>query len=144
MKNHASRVHDERRACGFTLIELIVVVAIVAVLTALAVPSYQRYVQRGHRADAVRTLLEMAACQERVRAESAYYDTSRCLGGRGTAYYRYRYEPVAQKRSLAFRAIASPTTAFREDNCGELHLDQAGNRGISGKQDRLAACWGGR
>lgn len=144
MKNRAERNNVERKRCGFSMIELIVVIAIVAVLTALAVPSYQRYVQRGHRADAVRTLLEMAACQERLRAESAYYDTSRCLGGTDTAYYRFRFEPVDQERSLSFRAVASPTKALEEDNCGELHLDQAGSRGVSGEQGRLAACWGGR
>ena len=133
-----------RPSHGVTFIELVVVVAIMAVLTALAVPSYQRYVQRGHRADAIRVLLEMAACQERVRAETAYYDTNRCVENGGSAHYRFSFEPEGQPQTLAFRAIASPRKLSSDDSCGDLHLDHTGNRGIGGTKDRLAACWGGR
>ena len=133
-----------RSSHGVTFIELVVVVAIMAVLTALAVPSYQRYVQRGHRADAIRVLLEMAACQERVRAEAAYYDTNRCVENSGSAHYQFSFEPEGQSQTLAFRAIASPNGSAGEDGCGDLELDHTGNRGIGGSEDRLMACWGGR
>ena len=133
-----------RQIRGVTLIELVVVVAIMAVLTALAVPSYQRYAQRGHRADAVRVLLEMAACQERVRAETTYYDTSLCMQNSSSEHYRFSFEPGGEMQTLAFRAIASPGKLSRNDPCGDLHLDHTGNRGIGGTEDRLAACWGGR
>ena len=45
---------------GFTLIEVMIVVAIIAILAAIAYPSYQEYVKRAHRADAQRLALEMA------------------------------------------------------------------------------------
>jgi type IV pilus assembly protein PilE len=127
-----------------TLIEIIVVVAIIAVLTALAVPSYQRYAQRGHRADAIRELLEMVACQGRIRAETGYYDSNRCLAQRNNDHYHFRIEPAGQDQLMAFRVIASPSALMAGDNCGDLDLNQAGSRGISGEPERLAACWGGR
>ena len=129
---------------GLTMVELVVVVAIVAILLAVAVPSYQGYLQRGHRADAIRGLMEVASCQERVRSERGFYDTGRCLDHSGTAFYRLSIEPVAQEQSLVYKIVASPLKHDRNDYCGELSLDQAGVRGISGDADQLAACWGGR
>lgn len=129
---------------GLTLVEILVVVLIIALLAALALPSYHRYVERGHRADAVRGLLQIAGCQERVRAGTGYYDTSRCAGGLDTAHYRFRIEPPDEPASLAFTAIASPTGGQHGNDCGFLSLDQSGTRGIGGKPGRLASCWGGR
>lgn len=50
---------------GFTLVEILVVVVIVAVLAAIALPNYQRYIQRGHRAQARAGLLQAAHWMER-------------------------------------------------------------------------------
>lgn len=129
---------------GLTLVEIIVVVAIAAILLSLAVPSYQRYLQRGHRADAIRSMLEVATCQERVRSESGFYDTGHCLGNAETGFYRLRIEPAAQANSLVFKVIASPLKRDRNDYCGDLSLDQAGARGVSGDSDQTMACWSGR
>lgn len=129
---------------GLTLVEIVVVVAIAAILLAVAVPSYQRYLQRGHRADAIRGLMEVATCQERVRSEQGFYDTGRCLDHSETDFYRLRIEPLAQAQSLVYRIVASPLKHDRNDYCGDLSLDQAGVRGISGDADQLLACWGGR
>jgi type IV pilus assembly protein PilE len=129
---------------GFTLLELVIALAVVAILLALAVPAYQRYVQRGERAEAVRLLLSAAACQERVRAQGGYYDTSRCLEGVEASAYEFRIEPPDDSASLAFTVVAEPKQPRGDDPCGSLSLDQAGTRGISGAADSLAACWGGR
>lgn len=127
-----------------TLIEIIVVVAIVAVLTALALPSYRHYVQRGHRAEAVRTLHEMAACQEGVRAETGYYDTRRCQAGAGDGYYRFSISPAGQPDSLSYELTATPVQTDAGDSCGSLSLNHQGTRGVSGDSAAVAACWGGR
>lgn len=60
---------------GFTLVELMIVVAVVAVLAAIAYPSYQEYVMRSRRADAQSLLNEAAARQERWRAQNGAYLT---------------------------------------------------------------------
>jgi type IV pilus assembly protein PilE len=129
---------------GLTLVEILVVVLIIALLAALALPSYHRYVERGHRADAVRKLLQIAGCQERVRAGTGYYDTSRCASGLDTAHYRFRIEPPDEPASMVFTTIASPTGEQHGNDCGSLSLDQSGTRRIGGKHERLASCWGGR
>lgn len=129
---------------GLTLVEVLVVVLIVSVLAALALPSYHRYLQRGHRADAVRGLLQISGCQERIRAGTGYFDTGRCTAGLDTARYRFRIEPPDRNDTLTYTAIATPVVAQAHDVCGELRLDQAGTRGIAGAPGRLADCWGGR
>jgi type IV pilus assembly protein PilE len=127
-----------------SLLEILVVTTIIAVLLSLAIPSYQRYVKRGQRADAIRSLLEITACQERIRASSGYYDTGQCLENRHNGFYRFTLEPAGQAASLAFTAKASPVDRASNDSCGSLSLDQSGTRGITGDSSRLAACWSGR
>ena len=131
-------------ARGLTLVEIIVVVAIVAILLALAVPSYQRHVQRGHRAEAIRSLMEVASCQEIIRAGTGHYDTTRCLEHADTAHYGFRIEPGGEADALFFKVTATPAERRADDDCGSLSLDNTGTRRISGSPDRLAACWGGR
>ena len=128
---------------GVTLIEILVVSAVLAVLLALAVPSYQHYLQRGHRAEAVRALLEAAACQERNRAHTGYYDTTRCLGG-STRYYRLLIEPDGQSKTLSYTLTARPVHRHRDDACGALRLNHAGTRTTSGHSALWADCWSGR
>ena len=129
---------------GFTLIEVLVVLAVIAVLLSIAVPSYRQYVQRGQRADAIRTLLEIAACQERVRAGGGYYDTTRCAATGESAAYRFRLEPPRQSGLLEFTIVASPVNGRPGDRCGDLYLDHAGTRAVSGDPRFTAACWGGK
>ena len=63
-----------RASHGFTLIELMIVVAIVAILAAVALPSYQSYVVRTQRAAATSCLAEMAQFMERVYTTNLRYD----------------------------------------------------------------------
>lgn len=135
------RLGTGRRA--FTLLETVIALAVVAVLLALAVPGYQRYQHRADRAEAVRQLLAAAACQERIRADSGYFDTTRCLDAPAPHAYALRFEPQGETASLVFRVLAEPATAAHAGRCGALSLDQAGSRGISG-DGRLQDCWGGR
>lgn len=60
---------------GFTLIELMIVIVIVGILFAFALPSYERSVLRGHRADAQGILMDMSARQERFLAQNNTYTT---------------------------------------------------------------------
>ena len=129
---------------GMTLVEILVVAAIAAILLAIAVPAYQGYSQRGHRADAVRAMLGAAACQERVRSGSGYYDTTRCTDGLDSAHYVFSMAPPDQETALAFTVIARPVWADANDPCGTLYLDQAGTRGTSGDPGRAAGCWSGK
>ncbi len=77
---------------GFTLIELIVVIAIVGVLVAIAIPSYNSYVKKGRRADAQAGLMALAQAMERVRTDKGSYawangDTNDIAGATAPSIY---------------------------------------------------------
>lgn len=78
--NHPRLVHCQRPR-GFTLIELMVVVAIVAIIAAVALPSYFGSIRKSRRADAVALLNQTAQAQERWRANNATYSSD--LGSTG-------------------------------------------------------------
>ena len=128
---------------GFSLLELVIVLAVIGVLLTLAIPSYQRYTQRAHRAEAIRMMLAMADCQERVRASTGFYDTSSCGEGINSDSHKLRIEPPDNVASLEFTIIAQLRQGSN-DACGNLSLDQAGTRDISGNQAAVSKCWGGR
>jgi type IV pilus assembly protein PilE len=128
---------------GFSLSELVIVLAVMAVLLTIAVPSYRHYAQRVERADAIRSLLAVAGCQERIRANTGFYDTTRCLDGLENAAYSFRVNPSGDTSSSRFEVIAEPSRSNGND-CGTLSLDHTGTRGISSEKKTLSACWGGR
>jgi type IV pilus assembly protein PilE len=129
---------------GWSFIEVMAAMAIIAILLAIAVPSYRQYMQRGHRAEAVNTLLQAAGCQERIRAATGYYDTTRCISQPPGGRYRITLEPEGVTASLVFEAIATPARPTAQDRCGELSIDQSGRRSIGGAAPGLGDCWGGR
>ena len=128
---------------GFSLLELVIVLAVIGVLLTLAIPSYQRYTQRAHRAEAIRMMLAMADCQERVRASTGFYDTTSCGEDFNSDSHELRIEPPGNVASLEFTIIAQLRQGS-DDACGNLSLDQAGTRGISSNQAAVNKCWGGR
>jgi len=128
---------------GFSLLELVIVLAVIGVLLTLAIPSYQRYTQRVHRAEAIRMMLAIADCQERVRASTGFYDTSSCGEGFNSDSHELRLEPPDTTASLEFTIIAQLRQGS-DDTCGNLSLDQTGSRGISANQATVNKCWGGR
>jgi type IV pilus assembly protein PilE len=138
---HTSQANSQ---LGFTLLELMIALLILSVVLSFAVPSFQRYMHRAHRAEAVRMLLAVAACQERVRAQSGYYDTTRCLGVFETGHYTVRIEPPENRTSILFTLIAEPLRPRPDDPCGALSLDQSGARSIGGEASDPAGCWAGK
>jgi len=132
------------KCAAFTLMELMVACALVAVLLSLAIPAYQRYLLRAHRSTAIENLLSAAACQERIYASAFHYDTNRCLLAGVDDYYDVRFEPAQTANAESFVITAEPVRIQALDVCGTLSLDQSGIRAISGSAQHLRACWEGR
>jgi len=134
-----------RRSKGFSLIELLVVVAVIALLTGLALPGYQAYLQRARRTDAREALLRGAQWLERVASihgqypETAAYPAALALSGAG--HYRIQYLPSADLAAYTLTAQRQGVQA--SDPCGDLVLDQAGQRSVLNPAagSPPAECW---
>ena len=132
------------RSAGMALIGIVLIVGLLALVMSLAMPTYRGYRVRGHRVEAIRLLLTAAACQERHRARTGAYDTTRCAGHSGNEFYRLIIEPEGQPSSSEFILLAEPLARQQRDICGSLSLDQSGTQGIGGPEDKLQKCWAGR
>ena len=144
---------------GFTLIEMMIVVAIVAILTAIAVPNYTRYVERGRRAEARELMMRVASAEERYYTNFNRYTadiTSAAPVGLGLPNLRSEHYTVAvvlgaTNQQYTIQATAPATfpaghpNAGRpnpqaRDRCGVLTLTNAGVRNQSGTTTN-GACW---
>lgn len=133
-----------KSAKGFTLIEVLIVVAIVGILAAIANPIYVEYVQRGHRASAKSALMSVAQWMERAATAQGFYPAANnvpddLLTVEGGLYSITIVVPqggAAYTLTATVKAGSSQST----DKCGNFTLDQAGIRGVSGSEDD-AECW---
>jgi len=128
---------------GMTLIELVIVVAIVAILLTLAVPNYRSYTLRVHRSEAIRILLQASMCQERIHANHGSYDTGQCQVASEQQHYQMSYtSPNTQGQSYV--VVATPVGGQVADPCGKLSLDQKGTKSASAMNISAMKCWNGR
>jgi type IV pilus assembly protein PilE len=132
-----SRRDTRRRERGFTVVELMVVVAIVAIIVAIALPSYQQSVRKSRRADAVLALQQIQIAQERLRSEcTSYAGTLTGTRACGTLGYPKSTSPddhydlllpldTATATGFTVRATARGAQA-RDTGCTVLTLEVAG------------------
>ena len=131
---------------GFTLIEVMVVVAIVGILSAIAYPSYTEYIARGHRAEARANLLQAAQWMERAATANGTYPTASSAASAIAALEeqvkmdRYGIK-VDSANGSSYTLTATPKGAQLKDKCGSYTLTQSGKRDVASATLSVAECW---
>ena len=132
---------------GFTLIELMIVVAIVGILSAIAYPSYTEYIARGHRADARTGLLQAQQWLERASTATGVYPTTlpATFTWANDATKRYTIGFKGTPTTASYTLIATRKTgAQANDKCGNFTLTHTGVRSAESYASSTSAaeCWG--
>lgn len=140
---------NARTAVGFTLIEVMIVVAIIGILAAIAYPSYSEYIQRSNRSEGMAQLNDIAARQERYYSQTyAYVTTSADLNKLGLTVSSDKVKSATGKYFVTVAKVdddggytLTATQNFGDTKCGNLTLNTLGVKGRSGSGKSIEECW---
>lgn len=128
-----------KKHLGFTLMELMITVAIVSLLAAVAYPSYLEQVKKSRRADAQSLLMNVAARQQQALLDSrAFADSVSALSITVTSSVSSFYTismVVGTGTVPAFTVTATPLGSQTSDSCGALSVNQLGTKSPA------TGCW---
>lgn len=134
-----------RKSRGFTLIELMVVIAIVAIIAAIAIPSFSEQMRRSRRTDAARGLSELQLRQERWRASHSTYigtDSGAELASFGALpvsnYYTFAFDSAKSGTGFKVKATAR-NGQVADTGCTPMTLEVAA--GVVSKAPITGRCW---
>ena len=128
---------------GFTLIELMIAVAIIAILAAIVLPNYKNYLIKAHRTDAQAAMLSLAQYMESQYNASFSYPakanipSSLMSPANVSDYYTFDFDD-ALTSGQKFTITATPTSKQKDTQCGTLTLNEQGVKGTSTKAN---GCW---
>lgn len=133
---------------GFSLIELMIVVAIIGILAAVAYPSYQSYVARTNRSAAVAFLMEVATRQQAYRLDARTFGSLADIGmatppSEVSNHYTVSMPAAATATAFSVQAAPKGSQSTIDSKCGTLTINQASAKSVSGSSS-AGECWGGR
>jgi type IV pilus assembly protein PilE len=151
-RNAEMHARLQRRARGFTLLEVMITVAIVATLAAVALPSYRDQIARGKRSDVQTALVEDAAYLQRYYAANNTYPVTGSLtptlpaatSPRDGTTVNYNITiDQANTTATTFLLKAAPAGTMATDKCGTFTYDNLGMKGIvnGAAGQTVATCW---
>jgi type IV pilus assembly protein PilE len=124
------------KANGFTLVELMIVVAVLAILASIGYPSYQKYMYASRRAEAQSELLKIQLGLEKWRANNNSYTTSLANAGFTDTNTYYNYDIINVTASTYTIRATAQGTQTGDTGCTPVTLTQSAVKGPSG-------CWKG-
>ena len=139
-----------RRQVGITLIELLIAVAIVAILAAIAYPNYRQYALRGNRTEAKVEMMEIAQELEKCYTRFGSYISANCVTytdltdgtPRPSEGGRYLISlDLGRTDDDTYFLQAVPQAGQAIDTCRTLTLDEIGTRGHGAPADPDPRCW---
>lgn len=153
------KLNIRRAQGGFTMMEMLIVVAIMGILAAISYPSYVQSVAKGKRAEARGALLEVAQYMQRFYSQNDRYDQSNAATpvatvipsalavvpkGSAAGAQNYNISFVAGSlTATGFQLQAVPVNSMANDMCGTLLINQVGQKTVSGATNSQTAtsCW---
>lgn len=129
---------------GFSLIELMIVVAVIGILSAIAYPAYTDYVVKTRRATAASCLMELAQFMERYNTTNMSYAAATLPGTSCqtdlASFYTFAFKGAVTAGAFVIEATPQGVQATRDTKCGTLGINEKGEKTKSGTST-VAACW---
>ena len=126
---------------GFTLIEMLIALACVALLASLAWPSYQSLILRNQRVQARASLLQAAHWLERAASANGSYPLTAEVPASVLQIDGQRYKMTITNTAQSYTLSATPLGTQAADVCGTLILNHLGVRSVQGASQTSAQCW---
>lgn len=134
----------KKAQAGFTLVELMIVVGIIAIVAAVGYPSYQNSVRKTNRVDAMNTIMDTAQQLERCFTTYGKYDHASCniqAGNIASPKQHYNVTVATTATTFTLTAIAQAGKPQAQDTrCGNFSLTNTGVKAVTGP-DGVAKCW---
>jgi len=126
---------------GFTLIEIMIVIAIIGIVITIAAPSYTEYLKKGRRAEVVSLLSEQAQILERFYTRNNVYTG---VTGLSAGNDFYTLTPTITDQTFVLTATRKSGTSMSTDKCGDFTLTNTGVRSMNNATTGLTTkdCWG--
>jgi type IV pilus assembly protein PilE len=138
---------------GFSLLELLIVITVIAIITSIAVPGWRAHVLASRRTEAVAMLMQIATRQEQFRLQQHYYASTKELtaaspGGLGILNTANRYILTAAAGDHGFTAFATVNvkgTQADDQTCWLFGIDETGRRWSENNSGGITTtqCWRG-